>query len=363
MPWRQHREDKPLVGDINEAESEEMEVEGVVGEDDAEERLLRAVVKMGARAKIEVPMYEGSLDVEELLDWIRDLDKYFYYEEIDDENKVKHVVTRMKGHAALWWDELQADKRHKGKQKIKSWDRMVAKLKTKFIPKDYQINLFRTLHNLRQKGLSVKEYNEEFYRLNIRVGHRESDEEKVNRYINGPRYEIQEEINMMIVIMVEDTYQVALKAEEKLARKQSQRIRGKITRKGRGTVREKFQKPRTKSRKYHGHTERGGISRGGQYGVKNYFSIGRGRGRGGGVKYYVCGKIGHMSWEYPKRKKERGGEDHISEAQRRNVEAKATEDGKSLMMRKVLLKLEKEGKEPIQRNSLFRTACKTKDMV
>jgi hypothetical protein len=37
---------------------------------------LRVVVKMGAREKIEVLMYEGNLDVEELLDWIRDLEKY-----------------------------------------------------------------------------------------------------------------------------------------------------------------------------------------------------------------------------------------------------------------------------------------------
>jgi hypothetical protein len=35
-----------------------------------EERLLRAVVKLGARAKIDIPMYEGNLDTEELLDWI-----------------------------------------------------------------------------------------------------------------------------------------------------------------------------------------------------------------------------------------------------------------------------------------------------
>jgi hypothetical protein len=117
---------------------------------------LKEVVKMGAREKMEVPMYEGNLDVEELLDWIRALDKYFDYEEIEDENKVKHVVTRLKGHATLWWDELQAERRHKGKKKIKNWDRMVAKLKDKFIPKEYQINLFRRLHNLRHKGLAVK---------------------------------------------------------------------------------------------------------------------------------------------------------------------------------------------------------------
>jgi hypothetical protein len=47
---------------------------------------------------------------------------------------------------------------------------MVAKLKAKFIPKDYQINLFKKLQNLRQKGMTVREYTKEFYQLNIRVG-------------------------------------------------------------------------------------------------------------------------------------------------------------------------------------------------
>jgi hypothetical protein len=62
-----------------------------------------------------------------------------------------------------------------------------------------------------------------------------------------------------------------------------------------------------------------------------------------------------MSWECPEKKKE-GGEAHISEAQIGNVEAEGAEDGTSLMMRKVLLKLEAEVKKPVQRNNLFKTA-------
>jgi hypothetical protein len=70
-----------------------------------------------------------------------------------------------------------------------------------------------------------------------------------------------------------------------------------------------------------------------------------------------------MSWECPKKNKEGGGEAHISEAHRRNVEAEGVEDGTSLMLRKVLLKPEAEVENPVQRNDLFMTICKTKDKV
>jgi hypothetical protein len=54
----------PTVRDINDAESEEVEVKEAVGDFFSEECLLRAVFKLGARAKVDIPMYDGNLDVE-----------------------------------------------------------------------------------------------------------------------------------------------------------------------------------------------------------------------------------------------------------------------------------------------------------
>ena len=80
------------------------------------------------------------------------------------------------------------------------------------------------------------------------------------------------------------------------------------------------------------------------------------------MKCFVCRKIRHKSYECPDKKKD-GGETHIAEAQGQNVEVEDAEGGRSLMMRKVLLKPEKEEENPSQRNSLFQISCKTKDMV
>jgi hypothetical protein len=230
------------VGDLSDSESEveDERQEEVAAKGASNERLIRAIARMGVREKMDIPVYEGILDAEELLDWIGALDTYFDYEDVEEDKNVKHVVTRLKGHAVLWWDELQADRHYKGKQKIKNWDRMVAKMKEKFIPRDYQITLFRRMHNLRHKLMTVKEYTEEFYRLNIRAGHRESDDEKVARYMNGMRYDIQDEMSMVTIRMVEDAYHMDLKAEDKLSQKQNQRGRGRSQPRGKSVAQDKY---------------------------------------------------------------------------------------------------------------------------
>ena len=96
---------------------------------------------------------------------------------------------------------------------------MVTKLKAKFIPIDYELELFKKLQNLKQKDMTVKYYTEEFYRMTIRSGHRELSKEKVARYINGLRFNIQDEVGMLNISSVKDAYQYALRAEEKLKRK------------------------------------------------------------------------------------------------------------------------------------------------
>ena len=71
------------------------------------------------------------------MDWINALNKYFDFEEVEDKNKVRYAATRLKGHASIWWDELHIHIERRGKPTIKYWDKMLYKIKSQFMPKDY----------------------------------------------------------------------------------------------------------------------------------------------------------------------------------------------------------------------------------
>jgi hypothetical protein len=88
---------------------------------------------------------------------------------------------------------------------------------------------------------------------------------------------------------------------------------------------------------------------------------GRGRGRGGVITCFTCGKDGHKSFECPEKKKD-SGEAHIAEAQRRDVENEDTEGGRSLMMRKVLLTPGKEVEDSAQRTRLFQNSLQNQGL-
>ena len=99
------------VRDESEDETEEEDQEGeaeVVNPE--EERLFRAISKIGKRPKIEVPTFSGNLNPEELIDWINECEEYFEYEDIEDPDRVKFAKARLKGHAKIWWQEIQLER-------------------------------------------------------------------------------------------------------------------------------------------------------------------------------------------------------------------------------------------------------------
>lgn len=99
MQWR-----GVFVDDVNEIEEEEQPQDDDEAQEEpkgVEERLIKSIMNVGAKLRIEVPMYSGSLNEEYLIDWINDLDKYFEYEGVAEERKVNFSCTRLKGHTTM----------------------------------------------------------------------------------------------------------------------------------------------------------------------------------------------------------------------------------------------------------------------
>ena len=83
---------------------------------------------------------------------------------------------------------------------------MVAKLKWKFIPIDYKLDLLKKMQGLKQVEKSVQEYMEEFSHILIQTGHTKANKEKVSHYINGLRSSIQEELSLVWIMSIEEAY-------------------------------------------------------------------------------------------------------------------------------------------------------------
>ena len=73
----------------------------------------------------------------------------------------------------------------------------------------------------------MKDYTTEFYKLTIIYRNRELSKEKIAWYVNGLRFNIQDEVGMLKIESVEDAYKYALKVEDKLKRKSQVTSKGK----------------------------------------------------------------------------------------------------------------------------------------
>ena len=80
--------------------------------------------------------------------------------------------------------------------------------------------------------MTVREYTEDFYKINLRARYIKDTAEKVAKYLNGLGYDIQDELSLVNPTGIDEAYQYALREEEIIQRRQS--TKGKFGTRGRG---------------------------------------------------------------------------------------------------------------------------------
>ncbi|KAH9299939.1 hypothetical protein KI387_011522 [Taxus chinensis] len=146
--------------------------------DDKEKILFRAMSKTGRGVQMEVPWSFGTLNAEELIDWLAKMENYFEFNRGCRREQDVDSVNQVERSCCLMVEEVQLERNRKGKDNITHRECMDAKLKGKFFLGDYQLDLLKKLQNLQQNELSVKEYTWEFYKITIQVGHSKMDQVK-----------------------------------------------------------------------------------------------------------------------------------------------------------------------------------------
>ena len=88
--------------------------------------------------KVELPSFNGNVSIEEYLDWVSEVEKFFDYIGTADDKQVCLVAYKLKGGASAWWDRVQLNRTHEQKLPIRSWRRMKRLMADQFLPLDYQ---------------------------------------------------------------------------------------------------------------------------------------------------------------------------------------------------------------------------------
>nr|GMD42268.1 transposon Ty3-I Gag-Pol polyprotein [Ipomoea batatas]GMD47024.1 transposon Ty3-I Gag-Pol polyprotein [Ipomoea batatas] len=175
------------------------------------------------RPKVDLPHFNGHLDVEAFLDWIYEVEKCFEMLEVPEDRQAKYVAHKLKGGAAAWWEMTQNNRRRQGKMIISSWRKMKKLMMARFLPPDYQQQLFQKYQRCSQDSRSVNDYTEEFYRLGARCNLSETAEQQTARYIAGLRFNIQERMTLSPIWSVDEAYNMAIKAEALFAQANQRR--------------------------------------------------------------------------------------------------------------------------------------------
>ena len=165
------------------------------------------------RLKVDIPYFSGNLNIEDFIDWLADIDKFFDYIRVPKENRVTLVACRLKGGVSAWWERLQTKRIREGKQPVKTWYKMRQLLKRDFLPLDYEQILFQQYQICHQGVRSIHKCVAKFMRLAEQKYLRESEGQQPARYLEGLKPQIRDKIGVQVMRNLHEAKNIALKVE------------------------------------------------------------------------------------------------------------------------------------------------------
>ncbi|XP_074278613.1 uncharacterized protein LOC141602205 [Silene latifolia] len=194
--------------------------------------------------KLDIPDFNGDLDPEKFLDWIRQAERVFEYKEYDEHKQFKVAILKLTKYASLWYENLKKQRKRDKKSKIDTWEKLKKHLMRRFLPRDYEQENYLKLQSLSQENLSVAEYIKEFERMMIVCDLEEKEELRVARFIKGLIPSLASKVEVQIYNGFDDVCCLALKFE-----KQDKTMKSYTYSKGASSGSSSYSKPTTSKQK------------------------------------------------------------------------------------------------------------------
>ena len=82
------------------------------------------------------------------------------------------------------------DRKKRGKHKILTWEKMVIKLRGKYIKYEYTLRMCKRLNKLKKIDGFVKRYFEGFCRMAMRASFVQDSEDNIMQFVDGFKFSI-----------------------------------------------------------------------------------------------------------------------------------------------------------------------------
>ncbi|CAN1221662.1 hypothetical protein LINGRAPRIM_LOCUS347 [Linum grandiflorum] len=105
--------------------------------------------------RVEIPTFDGSLQLEEFIDWLSQVEEILDFKEVPEGRRVSLVTIRLRGRAQAWWQQLKQTRVRHGKEKISNWIKFKKHIRAAFLPYNYERELYQRFQNFRQGSRSV----------------------------------------------------------------------------------------------------------------------------------------------------------------------------------------------------------------
>ncbi|CAN1222798.1 hypothetical protein LINGRAPRIM_LOCUS674 [Linum grandiflorum] len=105
--------------------------------------------------KVEIPTFDGSLQPEEFIDWLSQVEEILDFKEVPEGRRVSLVTIRLRDRAQAWWQQLKQRRVRHGKEKISNWVKFKKHIRAAFLPYNFERELYQRFQNLRQGSRSV----------------------------------------------------------------------------------------------------------------------------------------------------------------------------------------------------------------